>query len=321
MQIRDLSKPITAKTLNESLASKFGYKLNLEQFTEAQLEDARNKLRTKLSQIELGESFDSISESPEYQKTRVMLDCINQELLEREIRETEGADNEGEMIQQESDDGRIKKIYFDAMTKKAMEYSVPESWINSAIRRIDLGESDQAELAAELTTRYDLNEELAEHIVYLKEGESEKAEIIMSTKDMVERVTGWIEDVSAMKSEQLLELLDSIRENLGSDVAQRYQSAIKPALEGIYAALEQGRQGLSNGLAAVSGGQPDMMGADAGGMGGMGDMGGDMAGMAPMGADAGAEMAPPAEGTVGREKRESIDYSRRLGMLLAAKKK
>ena len=43
MQLRELSKPITAKRLNESLAQKFGYKLNLEQFSDVQLEDARNK--------------------------------------------------------------------------------------------------------------------------------------------------------------------------------------------------------------------------------------------------------------------------------------
>ena len=85
MQIRELSKPVTAKQINESLAKKFGYKLNLEQFTDVQLEDARNKLRTKISQFELEESFDSVSESPAYLKTKIMLDCINQEILEREM--------------------------------------------------------------------------------------------------------------------------------------------------------------------------------------------------------------------------------------------
>ena len=85
MQVRDLSKPVTAKALNESLARQFGYKLNLEQFTDVQLEDARNKLRTKMSQFEVSESFDSVNESPAYQKTRIMLDCINQAILEREM--------------------------------------------------------------------------------------------------------------------------------------------------------------------------------------------------------------------------------------------
>jgi hypothetical protein len=34
--------------------------------------------------MELSEAFDSVLESPQYQKTRLMLDCINQEILERD---------------------------------------------------------------------------------------------------------------------------------------------------------------------------------------------------------------------------------------------
>ena len=330
MQIRDLSKPVTAKQLNESLAKKFGYKLNLEGFTDVQLEDARNKLRTKLSQFEVSESFDSVNGSPEYQKTRVMLDCINTEIMEREQNPKEAAEQQvgetsGTKIKMK--ENNIKNIFFASMREKASKYSIPESWINSAIKRIDLGESDQEELVAELTTRYDLNESVAEHIVYLAEGESEKAEVIMATKDMVDRVTGWIEDVAAMKSEQLLELLDSIREHFGSDTAQQYSNAVKPALEAVYTALETSRQGLTNGLSAVSGGDAQMMGANVPDMGAAPDMGaepGADAGMPPdMGAEPGAEGGelPGVEGSAGREKRESIDYSRKLGMLLAASKK
>ena len=94
MQIREFSQPVTAAKLNENLAKKFGYKINFENFSDVQLEDARNKLRTKMSQFELEESFDSVVESPVYQKTRLMLDCINQEILEREDRIEEGAECE-----------------------------------------------------------------------------------------------------------------------------------------------------------------------------------------------------------------------------------
>ena len=328
MQIREFHKPVTAKQLNESLAQKFGYKINFEQFSDVQLEDARNKLRTRLSQMELSEAFDSVLESPEYQKTRLMLDCINQEILEREM--TPAEKKKEKDIKAKTDDSGMKasmkkqygkdkgeNIYFATIRKRAMSESVPESWIDSAIKRIELGESDKAELKAELTLRYDINESTASWM--LMEGEETKAETIMATKDMVDRITGWLEDVAAMKAEQLLELLDSIRETQGSDVAQQYQDAIKPALEQIYSTLETSRQGLQSALAVVSGGEAPTMGAPT-------------AGMAPEPALPGAEptaeipgeeetpMEPPAA-EVGREKRESIDYSRRLGMLLASKKK
>ena len=332
MQIRELSKPVTSKALNESLSKKFGYKLNLEQFSDVQLEDARNKLRTKLSQFEVNESYDSLHESPDYQKTRMFLDTINQEIMEREEGKCEECHKSPCECVDESVDEKAsmkaelhKKVKASKMKEKAMEHSVPESWINSALARIELGESDEAELSAELTTRYDLSEDAANYIVYLAEGEEQKAEIIMATKDMVDRITGWLEDVAAMKAEQLLELLDSIRETSGSDVAQQYQDQVKPALEAIYTALETSRQGLQGALAIVSGGEaPTTMGAPAaGGMGAEPAMGAPEAGaeeLPPMPGEGAPDMGAAASATAGREKRESVDYSRRLGILLNSKK-
>jgi len=330
MQIRELSKPITSKQLNESLAQKFGYKINFEQFSDVQLEDARNKLRTRLSQMELSESYESVLESAQYQKTRLMLDCINQAILERE----ESGSNDSD-VEDDEEDKEEKPMKTKAKTNesnnitafirhRARKSAVPDSWIDSALSRMRLGESDTEELKAELSLRYDLNEAQASWI--LLEGEETKAETIMATKDMVDRITGWLEDVAAMKAEQLLELLDSIRETQGSDVAQRYQDSVKPALEAIYTALETSRQGLSGALAIVSGGEAPTMGAPAGGMGGL--PGEEPAGGLPElpippapGGEPGMEEETPMSAEAGREKRESVDYSRRLGMLLNSKKK
>lgn len=339
MQIREFSTPVTAKALNESLAKQFGYKINLEQFSDVQLEDARNKLRTKLSQIEMNESYDSVLENADYQKTRMFLDCINQEITEREMTAADKAEEKA--IKAKTDKSGMKKsmqkqygkekgknVYFATIRKRAMDESIPDSWIESAIQRISLGESDNAELKAELRLRYDLSESKASWL--LCEGEESKAEIIMATKDMVDRITGWLEDVAAMKAEQLLELQDSIRDQLGSDVAQSYVETVKPALEAIYTALETSRQGLSNGLSVVSGGEIDTMGGAPAG----GELGGsDLGGIAPP--VPGEEELPALPGEEGdmdlggtppapeanRAKRESVDYSRKLSLLLNSKKK
>ena len=338
MQIRELSKPITSKMLNENLAKNFGYKINFEQFNDVQLEDARNKLRTKLSQFEVNESYDSLHDSRDYQKTRMFLDCINQEIMEREESKEEDKCECDELGQKECpihcddepkkrhthkgekdmDENMNESYITHAVRNRAKKLSVPESWINSTLDKIRAGEDDREELKAELTVRYDLNESQASWI--LLEGEEDKAKVIMATKDMVDRVTGWLEDTAAMKAEQLLELQDSIRETLGSDVAQQYGDAVKPALEAVYTALETSRQGLQGALALVSGGEAPMMGAtpspDAMGAPAMPDaepMLGAQGGMAP-------EETPPGP-ELDRMKRENVDYSRRLGQLLAQSKK
>lgn len=322
MNIRELSQPVTSKRLNENMARQMGYKLNLEKFTHAQLEDARNKMRTEMSQFEVSESFDSVNSSPQYQKVRMLHDVINAEILEREAK----AEDEENQLDSDSDTPKSKKkteesmdqnIYIAKMATKAQEHQVPNSWIASAIRRINLGESDQEELASELQLRYDLTESVANNIVYLAEGEEDEAKIIMSTKDMVDRVTGWLDDVSKMKAEQLLQLLDSIGEVKGSDVAAQYGQAVKPALEEIYSALEATRQSLKQAMSIVSGDGAGMMGMDVGmaptvpGEEDLGMGGDEMPAEDPM---MGAEPA-------GRDMRENAAYSRKLGILLAASKK
>jgi len=326
MQLRELSKPITSKVLNESLAKKFGYKLNLEQFTDPQLEDVRNKLRTEVSQFEVSESFDTMNTNPKYQKTRALLDVINQEIMERSMNESDKPDfadidddgDEKETMKKAAKDKKkddsVEENYVNkTFRQRAEAHSVPSAWINNALARVELGESDREELKAELKLRYDLNESQASYV--LLEGEEEKAKVIMATKDMVDQITGWLEDTAQLKAEQLLELMDSIRETLGSDVASKYEQAVKPALEGIYSALESSRQGLSAGLALVSGGEAPSMGAPTP------EMGAEAGAPAPEMGGAPEEAAAPAAGAEERMQRESIDYSRKLGMILASKKK
>lgn len=313
MQLKELSHPVTSKKLNESLAKSFGYKLKLDQFNEAQLNDVRNKLRTEISQMELSESYDNILENAKYQKTKALLDVVNQELLERA--------NAAELADQSSGYKEVSEAaMISAIRHRAERMAVPESWIKNAIKRIKLGESDRRELAAELTIRYDLSESQASWM--LLEGEEQKAENILSTKDMVSKITNWIEDTAAMKADQLLELLDSIKAEQGSEVASQFNEIVQSSLDALYSSLVSCREGLSNGLAIVSGDQVETMGgAPDSGMGGLETppMTGEEPGSEIPGAE-GGELPPPAS-EAERMKRESVDYSRKLGMMLNSKKK
>ena len=313
MKVTEFSQKITSKKLNESMAKKFGYRLNLENFSNKQLEDARNKLRTKMSQIEMSESYNAVFENGEYQKTKMFLDVINQEMAERI--------ESGASIEEASG----KDTYFAKIRGQAME-SVSEQWIDSAKRRLSLGEDTQEDLMNELLVRYDLDENTANRVVrnvsiLINETEEDKAALIMASKDMVDRITGWLEDVAAMKAEQLLELLDSIRDQLGSEKSEAFSQAVKPALENLYSTLESSRTTLSQGVGILTGtetGPAPSMGANP--MGGDTGMSGEEE--FPTGDEfAASEAGAGGEEAAGRAKRESVEYSRRLGILLNSKKK
>ena len=156
----------------------------------------------------------------------------------------------------------------------------------------------------------------------VKEGAEEEAQLVMAAKDMVDKVTGWMEDTASMQSETILELGDAIRDEEGSEKSEQFINAVKPALESLYTSLEATREALTGGVAVLTGeNAPDTMGADA-----------EEPAMEPT-TDADADMpdqsddfsaSEPASGgeePADREKREHIiRLSRRLAETLSKKK-
>jgi|APGre2960657373_1045057.scaffolds.fasta_scaffold62662_1 hypothetical protein len=320
MQVSDFTTPISSKILNENMAKTFGQKVDLESFTLEQLENARNRLRTTMNTIETNESYDAMIESNAYHKTRNLLDVINQAIRER---------NElGENVQ-ESETSNMKKDPKKAMKRHAAMEGVSEEWLRVAAWRLRQKHDTAKNLIDELVIQNTLDEDQAQYVVarllaemtgnqeavrVLTEGEEERAELIMASKDMVDKLTGWLEDTASMQAENMLELLDSIRDEMGNDVSEKYASIVKPALQEIYTVLEKNRQALSGAVGVLTGQEIPGIGNDMG-------MEPEMGPPETPDAEAGIEEPPAIGGTAGREQRESVERSRRLGMILSSKKK
>ena len=154
----------------------------------------------------------------------------------------------------------------------------------------------------------------------VKEGAEEEAQLVMAAKDMVDKVTGWMEDTASMQSETILELGDAIRDEEGSEKSESFINAVKPALESLYTSLEATREALTGGVAVLTGeNAPDTMGADAEEPAMEPTTDTDM----PDQSDdfAASEPASGGEEPADREKREHIiRLSRRLAETLSKKK-
>ena len=143
----------------------------------------------------------------------------------------------------------------------------------------------------------------------IKEGAEEQAELTMAAKDMVDRFTAFLEDVAEMGAEGMLELADSIRDELGQEQADQFVATVKPALEQTQEVLTTSREALTAGVGIITGETPaaDTIGAEP-----EGDMEEpmepDMDMEEPMPADdefGASEPATGGEEPEGREKRES----------------
>jgi hypothetical protein len=156
----------------------------------------------------------------------------------------------------------------------------------------------------------------------LREGEIQQASAIVTAKTMVDRVGRWIEELSGMENDTLLQLGDSIRDEMSQEQAKAFIEAVAPAIQQALETLKTTRDTLSSGVRSLaSGEQPmDMLGAEPGAEMGaeMGPAEPDM--MNPAEPDDEFAAAEPAVGggeAAGREQRESIQRSGNLLRVLA----
>jgi hypothetical protein len=441
----------SSKRLNESLSKVFGKKLNLESFDLAQLEDARNKLRTQVSQIRSQSGFNENLENEAFHQAQWMLDAINAEIAEREefsvdastaeasyeegrmsdididlqsladrgdeedlIAALEGdlgpgtadvlkdmmeelkdelaskgmtdvINDDDKMIEMlwdkivdeyggrddsdeggETDDnyalssagfgsdedygdfGRDEGIqYEDRVDEKAVSKAQQQAaGIALAAKRkgeTPAGKGAAAQMAKMSTkelekyagtkhkglpAKKDESVKQGEDMTTLREGEVQQASAIVTAKTMVDRVGRWIEELSGMENETLLQLGDSIRDEMGQEQAKAFIEGVAPAIQQALETLKGTRDTLSSSVRSLaSGEQPaDMLGAEPP-EGGEADMAAPAEPDA-MNTEVGAEepagdefaAAEPAAGgaeEAGREQRESINYQNRLLKVLA----
>ena len=219
MQSIELTKPITTESLLKEFESRFNQTLDLSKFTIEELEDAANKVRTKIHNITQNEHFGHELKNHDYQKSQMMLDVINQRIKEY---------------------GSSSEIKADPDTQKL---------VSKIGKMAGIQDKDKKELIGSVVT---------------KEGVEEQSELILAAKDMMDKVTGYLEDLASMKTEGMLELADRIRDEMGAEKSDAFLQKIQPAIEQAEAALTQTRADLDNGVRILTGEEvaTDPMGAD-----------------------------------------------------------
>jgi hypothetical protein len=213
MKSFELSKPVDTATLLQQFESRFGQTMNLQGLTKEDLEDLANNVRTRIHTITDNLHFGRELKDNNYQKNQMMLDILNQSIKEY---------------------GQAGEIKTDPATKQIVKkiQAIPS-----------LQDREKKELIGQVVTK---EEEI-------KEGVEEQSELILAAKDMMDKVTGYLQDLATMKTEGMLELADRIRDEMGADKADAYVAKIQPAIESAETILTQTRADLEGGVRILTG--------------------------------------------------------------------
>ena len=227
MKSLELTKPVTTESLLKEFESRFNQTMDLSKFSKEELEDTANHVRTKIHEITQNTHFGHELKDDNYQKNQMMLDIINQEISQRKLGEYGGS------------------MASDPQARAG-------ATAISAKSKLDKGQTlspdEKKQVSKMLQT----------------EGIEEQSELILAAKDMMDKVTGYLEDLASMKTEGMLELADRIRDEMGADKADAFMQKIQPAIEQAEATLTTTRQELDNGVRILTGEEvaSDPMGAD-----------------------------------------------------------
>jgi hypothetical protein len=95
--------------------------------------------------------------------------------------------------------------------------------------------------------------EQTDDIEIITEGEVGQAEVVLASKDMVDRLQDMLEDLGKMQNEELPPLVDSIRDQMDSARADAYSQAVSQALASLIEQVTAQRQALDQASRVLSG--------------------------------------------------------------------
>ena len=107
----------------------------------------------------------------------------------------------------------------------------------------------------------------------LFESELGRSEAVLAAKDIVDSVQDMLEKISKVQNEQIPALIDTIRDQIGSEQAEAFKTSMSPTLSDLYTALSTARETADTSVRVLSGEQiadtdmsmgGDEFGADAG---------------------------------------------------------
>jgi len=341
MKATDLTKNITTENLLAQFESRFGQTMNLQGLAQEQLEDMANMVRTKIHEITNNQHFGQELKDDNYHKHQMMLDILNQavreaaqgintqispqqQLIAKKIQQVPGLKDQdkdqiiGAMVQKET---AVNE--YDTPEKKAERDALMKHYLakGGTIEKLKPG---IAKGASHIDARGALKKKEFPGVKFeVKEGIENQSELILAAKDMMDKVTAFLEDLAKMKTESMLELSDRIRDEMGADKADSFAQKVKPALESAEQTLTATRTELDQAVRILTGEEvsTDTMGAVDGPLDAAGDE------LDTLNAPASDEFAATDANTGGtepegrqkRESREVFEASSRIYSRLAGK--
>lgn len=302
MKLHELAASQPTKQIAKVFESYFGSKIEFDSLNARQTQHLLNKVRGLLAEHRSGSARHRSEKNPSYLKLVMMEQALTAQ------QQTQATPSPATGMNPAPKPGQVP-----AGAQNAAQ-QVKDPKLAAALKKSQAGQTLTPEEQKMVAGAAMMAAESRLRRAYrmLKESEVQQAQVVLAAQDMVDKMQGMLEDVSELQFKELPALVDSIKNQVGIDQAQQFNTDATAALTGLLQNIQGAKQQLDSALGVVTG-QPSMPpgGADMAAAGA--DMGAAAGDMAAAGADMGAELPPepdmaepgmePAPAALGRAKR------------------
>ena len=289
--------------INKYLEETFGFSIKQEDVTEKAIRGILHKVRDKQSEIVNESNVNDFHAHPDYAKTIMVAEALA--IMLKEVSPTQR---------------KIKaKVKESKMAKKVVEHkgTTPHKHPHPKVEAKQ--EDTKKEKVEEVKkVKEDVNPRSVtlENLRTLMEQDLDQAELVLAAKDMVDRLQKMAEDLASMQVEDLMPLVDAMRESFGTEQANAFSASADATLAAALETIKATREQMDQSVMVLTGeGAPmnDMMGGEMPPAGDMGDPMADEMALPTEDEFAGDEAAAGVEGEpLGRIPKESVQHAKKL---------
>ena len=269
MKLQELAAAKPTRQISKVFESYFGSEIKLDRIPARQAKAMLNRVRGILGETRRQPSFHQSEKNPSYLKLLMM-----EQALAARLKETTPA----------------MPAAPGAPAAPAAPAGIKDPKLEAALKKSAAGQSlnpEEQKLVAG-AAMMQAESRLRRVMSRLNESEVQQAQVVLAAQDMVDKMQSMLEDASEMQFKELPALVDSIKNQVGIDQAQQFNTDATAALTGLVQNLQGAKAQLDQALGVVTGQTPP---PDAGMANvGMAAPAPEMAGEMPA-----PEMAPPSE--------------------------
>ena len=210
MNLDELTPAPSAKKINNLAKRVFGYALDLENISEQKAKRLHKNLSAQMNiyESQMGSKAQTRSK---YYEMKLALEALTKHIEERKVDE-EDVEEANEFV----------KARLDAIKAGKSEFTI-----------------DGKTYKVTGDTSQENKQKTTESVV--TEGAVESSELVMAAKSMVDKYDAMIQDIGEMLNEQLTPLVDKIRDEMGSDIAEQYLATMTDALNATMNGMKEDR--------------------------------------------------------------------------------